>query len=93
MLTVKRIVSSSSKDSPSGGSGFEAIISAEYVMYYPNGCPHCDSPRSLSAFGVVGASLHMIGEGSHMLGEVNYTSGRIYVMNDSGKTVANYDLD
>jgi hypothetical protein len=78
MLTVKHIE-----------SNHEGIVLAQAVSYYPDGeevgQPN-RTPPLVRAFGVVGGGVN--GDGVHA-----YTNGRIYVMNDGGKTVAAYDLD
>jgi hypothetical protein len=46
-----------------------------------------ESQKQLTAFGCPGPD-----EGARRDGVVNYGTGRVYVMNDNGKTVAVYDL-
>lgn len=60
--------------------GHEGIEMARQVSFIPG--------EGLTAFGCPGPD-----EGARAAGVVRYASGRIYVMNENGKTVATYDLD
>ena len=82
MLSVKQVEE----------SGHESIVLAETVEFFPHGdevgssgYPPKDGKPMLLAYGVVGGGLS---GGYNRYGG----PGRVYVMNDSGKTIAAYDL-
>lgn len=83
MLTVKHI------EEKNGITIHESVVLAVSISYFPEGedvGQPAPTPPFVRAFGVVGGGVNGDGENS-------YANGRIYVMNDNGKTIANYDLD
>jgi hypothetical protein len=83
MLTVKHI------ESKNGVDIYESVVLAQSVSFFPEGEDVGQPDRTppfVRAFGVADG-------GSNGEGIANYTSGRIYVMNDSGATVSTYYLD
>jgi hypothetical protein len=67
--------------------GCESVILAEKVAYFPKAASHPDASNpsdQVIAYGVVGGGVN----GDHS----TFGSGWVYVMNDHGKTIANYDL-
>ena len=81
MLTIKHVER----------SGHESIIQAHSVSYKPKGhAPGGDTPAesaTLEAFGCTGDG------GPVSDGWCCYGNGKVFVMNDAGSTVGNYDLD
>lgn len=60
--------------------GHESVSTAREVSFTPG--------EGLRAFGCPGPD-----EGGRAAGVENYANGRVYVMNESGQTVAVYNLD
>jgi hypothetical protein len=78
MLTIKHIEK----------SGHESIQMARSVSYNPNGMEgHEPRTPTLEAHGCTGDG------GAVSNGWCCYGDGKVYVMNDAGRTVGNYDLD
>ena len=77
MLTIKHVEK----------CGHESIRMAHSVAWWPDGMQDAD-PRTpiLEAYGCTGDG------GPVSNGWCCYGSGKVYVMNDSGSTVGNYDL-
>lgn len=65
--------------------GHEGVMQALEVSFSPTA--PAPSPRLLCAFGVPGPDA-----GARTNGTVMFSSGTVYVVNDSGKTVAIYNL-
>lgn len=77
MLTIKHI----EKD------GHEGVIQAIQITYAPQDDTNNGAP-GLTAYGSPGPD-----EGARKDGVISFGDGRVYVMNDNGKTVATYNLD
>lgn len=60
--------------------GHEYVTTATDVQYTPN--------EGVRAFGCPGPD-----SGARVGGVISFSDGRVYVMNDLGKTVASYDLE
>lgn len=67
-------------------SGYESVISALSVSKYPKATKEaaCDSSGMVVAFGVINGLNGNC---------TKFADGKIYIMNENGKTIANYDLD
>lgn len=81
LLTVKHIEA----------SGYENIQQAHSVSFYPKkvSMEGTENPRDeFIAFGCTA-----VGGATDEHGVCRYGSGRVYVMNDAGSTIAKYDLN
>lgn len=65
--------------------GRESVLQAHSISFVPKGAD--DKGQRVEAFGCTGDGGPVTG------GWCSYGNGKVYVMNDAGATVGNYDLD
>jgi hypothetical protein len=69
-------------------NGTEVIIEAEQVEYHPASGTFGNQSEAFSPAQVIAT-----GGSGHIGGMAVYTTGKVYVMNDKGRTISTYHLD